>query len=183
MIIWQLDLELPVQSVPITTNIVSSNPAHDEVYSIQHLCDKILQRLAAGRWFSPGTPISSTNKTDCHDIIEILLKVALNTLTPLYCIGQLNNSQGKRYRLKCLKIRHIFVLPLDLRNFSCKIPHIVGDGFDDHFNFCFVTDTCTKCTRACIIHSCLYMNSLCSIKFIISEKKKPFYSYYAYGTL
>jgi hypothetical protein len=29
--------------------------------------------------FSPGTPVSSTNKTDCHDITEILLKVALNT--------------------------------------------------------------------------------------------------------
>jgi DNA polymerase III psi subunit len=27
-------------------------------------------------WFSRGTPVSSTNKTDCHDITEILLKVA-----------------------------------------------------------------------------------------------------------
>ena len=26
-----------------------------------------------------GTPVSSTNKTDSHDITEILLKVALNT--------------------------------------------------------------------------------------------------------
>ena len=25
-----------MQSVPITTNVVSSNPVHDEVYSIQH---------------------------------------------------------------------------------------------------------------------------------------------------
>ena len=32
------------------------------------------------RWFSPGTPVSSTNKTDHHDITEILLKVALNTI-------------------------------------------------------------------------------------------------------
>jgi hypothetical protein len=31
----------------------------------------------AGRWFSPGTPISSNNKTDHHDITEILLKEAL----------------------------------------------------------------------------------------------------------
>jgi hypothetical protein len=36
--------------------------------------------LATGRWFSPGTPVSSTNKTDRHDIAEILLKVALNTM-------------------------------------------------------------------------------------------------------
>jgi hypothetical protein len=35
--------------------------------------------LAHGRWFSPGTPASSTTKTDRHDIAEILLKVALNT--------------------------------------------------------------------------------------------------------
>jgi hypothetical protein len=33
-----------------------------------------------GRWFSPGTPVSSTNKTDSDYIAEILLKVALNTI-------------------------------------------------------------------------------------------------------
>ena len=26
------------------------------------------------RWFSPGTPVSSTNKTDLNDIVEILVK-------------------------------------------------------------------------------------------------------------
>ena len=44
------------------------------------LCNKVCQWLVAGRWFSPGSPISSTNKTDRHDITEILLKVALNTI-------------------------------------------------------------------------------------------------------
>jgi hypothetical protein len=44
------------------------------------LCDKVCQWLAVGRWFSVGTPVSSTNKTDRHDIAEILLKVALNTI-------------------------------------------------------------------------------------------------------
>jgi len=37
--------------------------------------DKVYQLLANGRWFSPA---SSTTKTGCHDIAEILLKVALN---------------------------------------------------------------------------------------------------------
>jgi hypothetical protein len=32
------------------------------------------------QWFSQGTPVSSTNKTDCHDITDILFKVALNTI-------------------------------------------------------------------------------------------------------
>jgi len=35
----------------------------------------------AGRWFSLGTPVSSTNKADRHNITEKLLKVALNTIT------------------------------------------------------------------------------------------------------
>jgi hypothetical protein len=38
--------------------------------------EKDYQLLAHGRWFSPGTPASSTTKTG--DIAEILLKVALN---------------------------------------------------------------------------------------------------------
>jgi hypothetical protein len=41
--------------------------------------DKVYQLLAHGRWFSPGTPASSTTKTGRHDIAEILLKVAINT--------------------------------------------------------------------------------------------------------
>ena len=46
------------------------------------LCDKVYHWLATGRWFSPDTPVSSTDKTDRHDIIEILLKVALRTVHP-----------------------------------------------------------------------------------------------------
>jgi hypothetical protein len=37
----------------------------------------VYQLLAQGRWFSLGTPASSTTKTGRHDIAEILLKVAL----------------------------------------------------------------------------------------------------------
>ena len=44
------------------------------------LCDTFCQWLATGRWFSPGPPVSSTNKTDLREITEILLKVALNTI-------------------------------------------------------------------------------------------------------
>jgi hypothetical protein len=44
------------------------------------ICDKVCQWHATGQWFSPGPPVSS-NKTDCHDITEILLKVALNTIS------------------------------------------------------------------------------------------------------
>jgi len=36
VIVWELDLQLPIQLVLIITKVVSSNPVHDEVYSIQH---------------------------------------------------------------------------------------------------------------------------------------------------
>ena len=36
MIVCLLDLQLPVQSMLITTNVVTSNSFHGEVYSIQH---------------------------------------------------------------------------------------------------------------------------------------------------
>jgi hypothetical protein len=45
--------------------------------------DKVYQLLAHGRWFSPGSPASSTTKTGRHDIAEILLKVALNTINEI----------------------------------------------------------------------------------------------------
>jgi hypothetical protein len=65
----------------ITTNVVILNPADGEVYSIQHYVIKVCQWLAAGQWDSPSTPVSSTNKTNRHDIAERLLKVALSTVT------------------------------------------------------------------------------------------------------
>ena len=37
-----LDLQLHMQTVPITTNVVSSNPAHGEVYSILHFVMKFV---------------------------------------------------------------------------------------------------------------------------------------------
>jgi hypothetical protein len=45
VILWLLVLQLPVQSVPITTKVVSSNPVHDEVYSIQHYVIKFVSGL------------------------------------------------------------------------------------------------------------------------------------------
>ena len=46
-------------------------------------------------WFFPGTPISSTNKTDSHNITEILLKVALNTINPFLLIDGSDNIKKK----------------------------------------------------------------------------------------
>jgi hypothetical protein len=45
------------------------------------LFDKVCQGFATGGWFSPGPPFPSNNKTDRHNISEILLKLALIPIT------------------------------------------------------------------------------------------------------
>ena len=41
----ELDLQLAVQSVPITTKVVSSNTTHGEVYLIRHYVTKFVSDL------------------------------------------------------------------------------------------------------------------------------------------
>ena len=53
VIVWKLDLQLPVQSVHITTNVVSSNSSHDGVYSIQHYVIKFVSDLRQVGGFLP----------------------------------------------------------------------------------------------------------------------------------
>ena len=60
------------------------------------LCDKVCQWLAAGRLFFP---VSSTNKTDSHNITEILLKVALNTIKQTKQTTEYKCYEDKTYDL------------------------------------------------------------------------------------
>ena len=62
-----------MQSVPITTKVVSSKPVHGEVYSMQHYVIKLIVS-------DLGTPVSSTNKIAGQNTTEILMKVLLNTI-------------------------------------------------------------------------------------------------------
>jgi len=57
VIVWWLNLQLPVQSVPITTKVVSSNPAHGEVYSIHHYVIKCVSYLQQVSGFLRDTQI------------------------------------------------------------------------------------------------------------------------------
>ena len=54
---------------PSTLNISCEYESHSwqGVLDIT-LCDNVCQRLVAGQWFSSGTPVSSINKTDRHNI-------------------------------------------------------------------------------------------------------------------
>jgi hypothetical protein len=64
--------------VSITTKIVSSNSVHDEVCSIQH---DVIKFVVIYSYSSLYSLVSSANKNDHSYITEILLEVALNTIT------------------------------------------------------------------------------------------------------
>ena len=68
--------QLPMQSVTITTDVVSSNLGRSDRERCTTICDKVCKWFATGQWFSP---VSSINKTDHYDTTEMLLKVVLNT--------------------------------------------------------------------------------------------------------
>jgi len=76
-----------VQSVSITTKVVSASPAHGEVYLIQHY---VIKYVSDSRQLG-----FLTNKTDRHDINERVLKVALNSIA-LTLTG--NSGKNKYYR-------------------------------------------------------------------------------------
>jgi len=59
--------------------------------------DKVYQLLAHGRWFSPGTPASSTTKTGRHDIA-----------------GNIAESGVKTQKIKSNQNFHIF--PMIMKN-------------------------------------------------------------------
>ena len=76
------------------------------------LCDKVCQWFTGGQWFSPGTPVSSTNKADHHDITEILLKVALNTINHH---KQAIKNSCPIFQTSSLLVFHVFMM-VDLLN-------------------------------------------------------------------
>jgi hypothetical protein len=74
---------------------------------------QIYQLHAHGRWFSPGTPASSTTKTGRHDIAEILLKVELSTnnqsiktLWYIQTFHDIAESGVKRHKSNQIKLFH-----------------------------------------------------------------------------
>ena len=77
-----------MQSVPVSTNVVGSNPANCEMYSMQYDVIKFISDLHQVSGFLHG-------KTDCHNIAEILLKVALNTVILTHL--QTMNYVGQRW--------------------------------------------------------------------------------------
>ena len=105
----------------------------------------VYQLRAHGRWFSPGTPASSTTKTGRHDIAEILLKVVLKhqnsnkSKSNLYFIRLWNYKYSLIIRYTCEKkfpVWHFFIKIQNLNATIYKvvysIPYWLHKSHDNH---------------------------------------------------
>ena len=101
------------------------------------LRDKIYLSLAAGRWFSLGTPVSSINETDHHNITEILLKVTLNTIN-LTSICD-NTSILILKNISSSSVSILMLVLCQLGNFSATSWR-EQDNFQWDYGICFVLD-------------------------------------------
>ena len=83
--------------------------------------DKVYRMLARDRWFSPGTPASSTTKSCCHDIAEILLKVALNTKY------QMKSNLLITHRYPLVLVLQRFLKSLALQSFDLESMQVISE--------------------------------------------------------
>jgi hypothetical protein len=73
MIAWLLDLQLPMQIVPITTNVMSSNPAQTNCTQYNIDVIKFVSDLREIGGSCQGILVSSSNKTDSLNRIRIMV--------------------------------------------------------------------------------------------------------------
>jgi hypothetical protein len=112
----------------------------------------VCQWLTSGRWFPPGPLVSSTNKTDRHDITEILLKVALNTISPpqtldVNYIYWLQIMQFTREKMVWFGLVCLMVFNANFNNISVKI-YIFGNkliAFDFSLFYCLLNQHVYTC--------------------------------------
>ena len=82
LIIWYLVLQIPVQLVPITINVASSNHAHGEVNSINHWLIKFdteLRQVGVFLWSPPRYILNIVESGVKHHVILTI------TLYAIYC--------------------------------------------------------------------------------------------------
>jgi hypothetical protein len=108
--------------------------------------------LAAGRWLSPGTLVFSTNKTDCHYITDVALKIVTLTLTLTH------NNQFLHFILYTTYVRNVLFVSIFFKN-NLKVLRILGNTI--------LINTFVSLLKICFfgwdqITSCIYIRSRCT---------------------
>ena len=119
------------------------------VFFYNYLCYQYLSPLkwlVTGRWFSPGTPVSSTNNTDHHDVTEILLKVTLNTINLPPPIKKKNNKKTRQpvFEYLLAPVKDLTMVNVVLRT-TLPIQHCYSYVFNNTFWKSQTTWTLSNC--------------------------------------
>ena len=114
------------------------------------ICDIICLCNVAGWWFSP---VSSINKTDSHDITEILLKVELSTIK--YQIKNRNTNSTTQ---------------------TCTSSHITYHQAEHKFDNSHFSRIQSKTGTA--FHWALWWTSLCVVPYVMSKLYLCIYTSY-----
>ena len=93
-------------------DFVTTEDEIDETPCIGHYqCIRVIwQELVVGRWFSPGTQVSSTNIADRHDISDILVESGFKHHNPnpihtaVYCLVSLISMKSRSKTLTFILI-------------------------------------------------------------------------------
>jgi hypothetical protein len=93
--------------------------------------------FAHGRWFCPGTLASSTTKSGRHDIAEILLKVALNTINqsinqPYFLFRRLLDDKSCTTTSECAHMTCHEGMNHECVNMLCECVHHHNGGDGNH---------------------------------------------------
>jgi hypothetical protein len=91
-----LDLTARTSLSPIQRGFAPSFVNYKKVCTrLTAASDKVYQLLAQGRWFSPGTPASSTTKAGRHDIAESGVKTPKIKSNQIQIQFDLSRASGK----------------------------------------------------------------------------------------
>jgi hypothetical protein len=91
-----------------TTTILQNTDKH-QYLSPTRMFSYITMKVPLNIIYYLGTPVFSINKTDCHDVTVILLKVALNTINHQYHIICLQNIYDNQFHCNIIFLIKIFL--------------------------------------------------------------------------
>ena len=133
---WSLELELPMQSVPNTTILVSWNPAHGEVYMIQNYAIKFVSDLQQVGgcfwvlWFPPPIKLTETWRSLALPVSqpnawEILLLSNMEVMEKRVGVHALQPTNTTfRTGNKYVKVSHYLAIILGYKHFA-STSHVI----------------------------------------------------------